>query len=208
MKSPARTSLGDFGKLERGRNDYGADNIHMSPFIRLEKTHVAKPRSKSTLRLPLLQRQNYPPFRGQPSFKPTDPVSTQPSASLLVHPSPPKSRYFYLNDHGSLYDISGRRVTAVTSSQDITEAQGWVQPSRSESPEVLLRNMSQELEVRFVSLAQDRRVMQSVKFEEPSHTTSAVTAFREVRLGNDHRVKELVQDYGHLVSAVDAVRCT
>ena len=67
--------------------------------------------------------------------------------------------------------------------------------------------MSHELDTHLSTLVSDRKRMQGVKFETPNYSPAAVAAFRELKLSNNHKVRELVTVYPGLVYVVDAV-CT
>lgn len=164
----------------------------MSPFL-----HVGgSPNPRSSL--PLIVRRPKPVLVS--SF-----VSRSTAHLSSLSPDLKKRRYFCLHEGASLFDLSGHRVEGVGPRQDVREARGWAVPSHSRSPEDLLRKVSSQLDSHLEELKNDREVMKMVKLERPVHTSVALTAFRELKLGNYHKIRELVQNYPSLVHAVDGV---
>ena len=169
-----------------------SQRLLMSPFL-----HVgASPNPRSSL--PLILRR--PPPALVSSF-----VSHSTVHLSSLSPDLKKRRYFCLYEGASVFDLSGQRVERVGNKQDVREARAWAAPSRSRSPEELLKSVSNQLNSHLEELKDDREVMKLVKLERPMLTSVALTAFRELKLGNYHKIRELVQNYPSLVHAVDGV---
>lgn len=164
----------------------------MSPFL-----HVGvSPNPRSSL--PLILRR--PQAVSVSSF-----VSRSTAHLSSLSPDLKKRRYFCLQEGASIFDLSGHRVERVGSRQDLREAKDWAAPCRSHSPEDLLKNVSNQLNSHLEELKNDREAMKMVKLERPMYTSVVLTAFRELKLGNYHKIRELVQNYPSLVHAVDGV---
>lgn len=166
----------------------------MSPFLRLSES--PNPRNS----LPLLVRRHR---KREPKVETFVSQSTSFAGSLS--PESKKRRYFCLQDGASLYDISGHKVDQVPSTQELREARSWIAPIHLTSPNQLLKNVSLQLNSHLQELKLDRDLIRSVQIEKPVLSSAVLTAFREVKLGNAHKIRELVQNYPYLVHSVDGV---
>ena len=88
-------------------------NILMSPFIHLENSPSTHLRSSPSIGLPLITRKSRAPLREREGAHSMSPVKTNSVSMPQLHQR--KRRYFYLNDCGSIYDISGKSVCKVRS---------------------------------------------------------------------------------------------
>ena len=169
-----------------------SQRLLMSPFL-----HIGPdPRSS----LPLILRKPPPSSSLVNSF-----VFHSTSHLTSLSPDLKKRRYFCLHEGASIYDISGQRINKVRDKQDVREARASLAPLRSHSPQELLQNVSNQLNSHLEELKNDREAMRCVKLERPMRTSVVLSAFRELKLGNYHKIRELVQDYPSLVHAFDGV---